>query len=199
MSDYEERLVAPSLWWAGALGLALLGAAALHGGGDGPRAVLPYALLPVLALTGVALASRGRVQVAEGVLHVPGARIPLAHVGAVTPLDREATRRVRGPLAEPRAYVVTRAWLPRSVRVQVADPEDDTPYWLVGTRDPQALTAALVHEQHAADESAARTCPPHRSRAGAAGTTRGEREGPDDGDRIEAGGHRDRARGAQGQ
>lgn len=152
MTDYEERLVAPPLWWGGMLGLSLLGAAALHGGADGPRAVLPYVLLPVLALTGVALASRGRIRVAEGVLHVPGARIPLAHVGAVTPLDRDATRQVRGPLAEPRAYVLTRAWLPRSVRVLVEDPADDTPYWLVGSRDPQALAAALVREQRTAGD-----------------------------------------------
>jgi hypothetical protein len=50
---------------------------------------------------------------------------------------------VRGPLAEPRAYVATKPWLSGSVRVQVEDPEDDTPYWLVGTRDPARLTAAL--------------------------------------------------------
>lgn len=143
MSDYEERLAAPPLWWAGAVGLALLLAGALHAGADGPRSVLPYVLLPLLALALVGWASRGRIRVADGVLHVPGARIPLTHVGAVTPLDDSATRRVRGPLAEPRAYVVTRAWLTQSVRVQVEDRADDTPYWLVGSRDPQVLADAL--------------------------------------------------------
>jgi hypothetical protein len=38
---------------------------------------------------------------------------------------------------------VTRGWLAQSVRVQVEDPEDDTPYWLVGTRRPEQLAAAL--------------------------------------------------------
>jgi hypothetical protein len=51
---------------------------------------------------------------------------------------------VRGPLAEPRAFVVTRGWLTRSVRVQIEDPEDDTPYWLIGTRRPRDLAAALT-------------------------------------------------------
>jgi cation diffusion facilitator CzcD-associated flavoprotein CzcO len=39
--------------------------------------------------------------------------------------------------------VATRSWLPLAVRVEVVDPDDDTPYWLVGTRQPRELAAAL--------------------------------------------------------
>lgn len=151
MSEYEERLIAPPLWWLGGLAVAVLLAAGIHSGGSGARAVVPYVVLPLVVLGVLALSSRGRVRVAEGVLHVPGARIPLTHVGGITPLEREQTRRVRGPLAEPRAYVATRPWLPRSVRVQVEDPEDDTPYWLVGTRDPARLAQVLQRRTGAAD------------------------------------------------
>jgi hypothetical protein len=143
VSTYEERLVAPPFVWLGAVGLGLLAAGAVHAGGEGARAVVPYVVLPLLAVAAVALASRGRVRVEDCVLHVPRARITLAHVGEVTALDREATRQVRGPLAEPRAFVVSRPWLSGSVRVQVDDPADETPYWLVGTRDPDALARAL--------------------------------------------------------
>jgi hypothetical protein len=147
VTRYEERLVAPLPWWLGGLALSVLLAAGIHSGGGGARAVVPYVVVPLVVLGALGYASRGRVRVADGVLHVPGARIPLTHVGGVTPLDRDGTRRVRGPLAEPRAYLATRPWLPRAVRVQVEDPEDDTPYWLVGTRDPQALAAALQEER----------------------------------------------------
>ena len=140
---YDERLTAPLWVWAAVLSVAGVSAAALHGGAPGWRSVLPYAVLLPAAVAGLLWASRGRVRIAGGVLHVPGARIPLDHLGGVTPLTREGTRRVRGPLAEPRAYVVTRGWLSQSVRVQVEDPEDDTPYWLVGTRRAEELTAAL--------------------------------------------------------
>ena len=135
--------MAPPLWWLGGLALALLLAAGVHSGGTGARAVVPYVVLPLAVLGALAAASRGRIVLAAGVLHVPGARIPVSVLGGVTPLDREATRQVRGPLAEPLAYVVSRPWLARSVRLQVEDPEDDTPYWLVGTRDPAALAAAV--------------------------------------------------------
>ena len=140
---YEERLTAPAWVWAAVLSVALVSAAAVHGGAEGWRSVVPYAVLLPVAVAGLLWASRGRIRVADGVLHVPGARISLDHLGGVTSLTREGTRRVRGPLAEPRAHVVTRGWLSQSVRVQVEDPEDDTPYWLIGTRRPQELAAAL--------------------------------------------------------
>jgi hypothetical protein len=143
---YDERVTAPAWVWAAVLSVAAVSAAALHGGAQGWRSVVPYAVLLPVAVAGLLWSSRGRVRVADGVLHVPGARIPLDHLGGVTPLTREGTRRMRGPLAEPRAHVVTRGWLSQSVRVQVEDPEDDTPYWLVGTRRPDELAAVLRGE-----------------------------------------------------
>ena len=142
-ADYDERLVAPPWVWLLVLSVAAVSAAAVHSGAPGWRSVVPYAVALPGALAALVAVSRGRVRVADGVLHVPGARIPLEHIGGVTPLNREATRRLRGPLAEPRAYVVTRGWLSQSVRVQIEDPEDDTPYWLVGTRRPADLAAVL--------------------------------------------------------
>jgi hypothetical protein len=141
---YDERLTPPAWLWAAALGLAVLVAASLHSGADGvARSVLPYAVLPPLALAAVALRSRGRVRIEDGMLSVPGARIPVARLREVVALDAEATRRMRGPSARPEAFVATRAWLPRSVVVTLDDPEDDTPYWLIGTRRPEALARAL--------------------------------------------------------
>jgi len=141
---FDEGRAAPPLWWVAALGLSVLLAAAVHSGAGGARAVLPYVVVPALVLGWLALASRGRVRVVDDVLHVPGARIPLSFVGEVTPLDREGVRQVLGPLAEPRAFVTTRPWLAQAVRLQVQDLEDDTPYWLVGTRDPVRLAQVLA-------------------------------------------------------
>ena len=140
---FDEPRTAPLLWWAAGLGLSVLLAAAVHSGFGGARAVVPYVVVPAMVLGGLAAASRGRVRVVGDVLHVPGARIPLSFLGGITPLDGTAVRQVMGPLAEPRAFVSTRPWLPGAVRLQVEDPEDDTPYWLVGTRRPEELAAAL--------------------------------------------------------
>ena len=65
------------------------------------------------------------------------------HLGPAEVLDPEATRRALGPGADARAFLVTRPYLKRAVRVPVTDPADPTPYWLVGSRHPDALAAAL--------------------------------------------------------
>lgn len=145
--SYDERWVPPVWVWVATLSVALVIAATLHSGADGARAVVPYAVVLPLAVVGLALSSRGRVRVVDGVLMVPGARIDLDQLGGIRPLDAEDTRRLRGPLAQPRAFVSTRPWLATAVQVQLEDPDDDTPYWLVGTRDPAALVAALTAPQ----------------------------------------------------
>ncbi len=48
-----------------------------------------------------------------------------------------------GPGADARAFLVIRPYLKRAVRVPVTDPADPTPYWLVGSRHPDALAEAL--------------------------------------------------------
>lgn len=141
---FDERLRAPIWLWVAVLAIATTSAITLHGGATGVRAVVPYVVLLPVAVAGLLTVSRGRVQLTGGVLHVPGARIAVDRLGAVTPLSREGTRRMRGPLAEPRALVVTRAWLTRAVRIDLDDALDDTPYWLVGTRHPERLAAALA-------------------------------------------------------
>jgi hypothetical protein len=141
--SYEERLVVPWWWFLAALGLAALVAAEIHSGVPGTRAVLPYAIAMPLSVLLLALGSRGRIIVRDEVLHVPGARIPVAHLGDAVVLDRESLRRQTGPMADRRSFLVSRPWLHTAVRVMVTDPEDSTPYWVLGTRHPEQLIAAL--------------------------------------------------------
>lgn len=141
---YVERWIVPWFWWPWALGLAALVAAELHGGAPGTRAVLPYVVLLPLAAVLLSLGSRGRLEVRDGVLHVPGARIEVRHLDHGVALDRRAFRQQTGPMADPRAFVVSRPWLHTAVRLSIADPQDPTPYWVVGTRRPDELLAALA-------------------------------------------------------
>jgi len=85
-----------------------------------------------------------RVAVHDGVLHAGHAHISVDLLGPVEPLDPEETRRVHGVDADARAFLMTRPYLKRSVKVTLADPADRTPYWLVSTRHPRELAAALT-------------------------------------------------------
>ena len=86
----------------------------------------------------------GRVSVTDGELHAGRASLPAWARGAVTALDAEAARRLRGVDADPRAYLYLLGWVPTAVRVDVTDPSDPAPYWYVSTRQPEALVAALT-------------------------------------------------------
>jgi hypothetical protein len=84
-----------------------------------------------------------RVTVRDGVLTAGRARIRVAHLGAVTALDAETARLLAGRDADARAYLLIRPYLRTAIRADVVDPADPTPYWLVGTRHPDRLAAAL--------------------------------------------------------
>jgi hypothetical protein len=142
--SYRERLVVPGWWAVTALVVAGLAAAELHSGAGGWRAVVPYVVLPPVTVAGLALLSRRQIRVEDRVLHVPGARAPLTAFGPPEVLEGQALRLWLGPNADARAWVAVPAWAHAAVRLPVVDPDDDTPYWLVGTRRPGALVAALA-------------------------------------------------------
>ncbi len=133
----------PVSWLAGALVFALIAAAELHTAVRGWAQVLPFVLLVPPVLLGAALTARRQVRVEDGVLHVPGARAPLTAFGPPEVVEGPALHRWLGAAGDRDAWVVMRPWLRSAVRLPVVDPTDDTPYWLVGTRRPVALAAAL--------------------------------------------------------
>ena len=62
---------------------------------------------------------------------------------SVHALDAEETRRVAGPEADARAYLLLRPYLKRAVRVEIADTDDPAPYWLLSSRHPEELARAV--------------------------------------------------------
>ena len=111
----------------------------------GPRVSVPVAVGRAARLTTAGLVAYGRAMVAVGPDgFVAGrARLPLWAVGGITALDAAAARAARGAEADPRAFFLIRGYVPAMIRVVVDDPDDPVPYWLVSTRHPDELVAAL--------------------------------------------------------
>lgn len=86
---------------------------------------------------------RARVAVDRDTFRAGRAHIGLEHVGAVTALDADGVRRQAGVDADARAYLLLRPYLKRGVRVDITDPADPAPYWLVSCRRPDALVSAF--------------------------------------------------------
>lgn len=143
-TEYDERLGVPLRWWVqGTLLVASLWLALIV-------AIPATAAWAVTALALAVMAAgflsygRARVRVADGDLQAGRARIPVALLGVATALDADDTRRQAGRDADARAYLLLRPYLKGSVRVDLADPRDPTPYWLISSRRPEELAAVLA-------------------------------------------------------
>jgi hypothetical protein len=141
---YDERLYVPLRWWVQAtmflasIWLAFIVAL--------PSAVAWAATGSLTALVVALFLGYGaaRVRVESGVLHAGRARIPVSLLANPLPLDKEQTRLLAGRDANAHAYFLLRPYLKRAVRVEVTDPADPAPYWLVSTRRPDELAGALA-------------------------------------------------------
>jgi hypothetical protein len=142
--QYDERLGVPLRWWVqGTMLVASLWLAVV--------VALPALVAWVISGVAMALLALGlisfgsaRISVHDGVLRAGRAHIAVSHLGTVTALDPEETRRTAGREADARAYLLLRPYLKRAVRVQIDDPRDPTPYWLVSTRHPDELARVLA-------------------------------------------------------
>jgi hypothetical protein len=154
---YQERLRVPLRWWAqGTMLVATVWLVLIVALADkAPWLAWTVTGLAVLGLA-AALRSYGgaRIIVADGWLHAGRARIEAIYVGTAEALDADQTRRVSGPEADARAYLLLRPYLKRSVKVEIVDPADPAPYWLVSSRHPRALAVAINDLHHSVGSGA---------------------------------------------
>jgi hypothetical protein len=140
---FRERLL-PRWWVVGIIDALIAMVAVAYGAAFGTGlgviifigaailvSVLLYISAPVISVTGQELVA-GR------------ARLPRSSIVTTHALDGDQARAARGPQADARTYVLLRAWRSsKAVLIQIQDPADPHPAWLLTSRDPAALVAAL--------------------------------------------------------
>lgn len=138
---YHERLwPSPGVWVVAAL-IGLGGGAILWPFGT-TAAAAGFIVMTALVVAGLITMSP-RISIEQGVLHAGRAQIELELVGTATAYVREQARLQRGPGLDARAFLVIRGWVDPVVKVAICDEADPTPYWLLSTRHPASLVAAL--------------------------------------------------------
>jgi hypothetical protein len=95
------------------------------------------------AIVALLIATTPTIEVTATTFRAGRARLPVKFVAHVTPFTGADATEQRGPKLDARAWLLLRGWLPGLVRVDLDDPSDPTPYWLVATRRPAELAAAL--------------------------------------------------------
>lgn len=143
MTTYRERLSAPVSWWLAALGFAAVWGWVFLVVLDWTAAIVVTVLVAAAGFVAVWRYGSVLVSVDADGLRVGSAAVGPRHIGAARPLDRAGYRTQLGTGADARAYLVTRPYLDHGVLVEIADPADPVPYWLISSRRPDALAAAL--------------------------------------------------------
>lgn len=140
-ASYQERLSVPAAWWLLAIpSVVTLGAYFYEVLSDPWPPVVMAGLGAVCAVL-LLLLGRARIEVTGQVLAVGGKELKLGTVTEVMAMDERQTALLRGPRADPAAYLYSRPYLKRSV--YLATTGQRVPYWLVGTRHPAELAAAV--------------------------------------------------------
>ena len=142
MRNYREQLYAPISWWLLCLLCVAIFGTTLWAGFSllvaiGCYLVLGGGVLAWLLIWGAT------IEVSHGELRAGPATLPLSQSGNVAELDEAQARALRGLRADPAAHLLIRPYLKLAVYVEVTGADPGCPYWLIGTRRPAELAAAI--------------------------------------------------------
>ncbi len=141
---YSEVLRVPLRWWALTTMFHVSTFVAFAVAVPLGVALAAVAAMVLLTTTWFLHYGSARVVVTDRSFRAGRAQIAVTWLADPRALDGEETWHAAGPGADARAWLVLRPYLRESVMVQVTDPADPVPYWLVATRRPHELAAALT-------------------------------------------------------
>jgi hypothetical protein len=138
---YSEKLW--PAWWVWIVVLGVSGAGILVFAPISMAAGYTGAAVLLVILAGILVASTPAVVVTQTSFRAGRAVLPRTFTGTAEAFDGDEATAERGPRLNGLAYLCIRGWIRPVVRVELTDPEDRTPYWLVSSRHPDRLVAAL--------------------------------------------------------
>ncbi|GAB5906387.1 DUF3093 domain-containing protein [Mycobacteroides chelonae] len=145
---YSERLWVPWWWALPGFGAATLLALEINQSMRQLPNWVPYPILFVIVAGVLLWFSRIRVEVTTGPdgapeLRAGSAHLPVSVIAKSAAIPASAKSAALGRQLDPAAFVVHRAWIGPLVLVVLDDADDPTPYWLVSSRHPDRVLAAL--------------------------------------------------------
>ncbi len=143
MRSYTEQLRVPAAWWLLGMLSAVIFASTAWAGFDLLVAIASYVVFCGGCAAALLIWGHATIAVSDGELRAGTATLPLATAGEVAALDEARARALRGPRADPRAFMLIRPYLKLAVYIEVTGQHQDRPYWLIGTRRPAELAAAI--------------------------------------------------------
>jgi hypothetical protein len=143
MRSYREHLRVPVSWWLLAIPCVAILGAEVYAGFGGFIPPLVDAVFTAIVVGFLLAWGAATIEVTDGTLRAGGATLPLSQARDVVVLDEKQAALLRGPRGDPAAHLLLRPYLKRAVYIALADPGSGVPYWLVATRHPAELAAAI--------------------------------------------------------
>lgn len=149
---YRERQWVPWYWWLAMAFVVALLTAQFGLNRNEYWIYIPAVLLSIVGVWVLVSMSNTVITVeqdADGTrwLIAGQANLPSDVVSRSLAVPATAKRNAMGRQLDPAAFVVSHGWVPEMVMLVLDDPEDSTPYWLIGSKNPEALLRAFVPEQ----------------------------------------------------
>ena len=126
---------------AGSLALAIWAAL-------GNEAVIIACVLQLALLFFAQEKSSLKITLTKGWLLVGPAASERAFIHNFKALDFSEYKRIRGVDADPASYLDIRFWVNTAIKMDLRDPKDKTPYWLISTNRANELAKLLNVADH---------------------------------------------------
>ncbi|BDV30648.1 DUF3093 domain-containing protein [Microbacterium terricola] len=143
--DYRERL-SPSLWAIVSAAVCAPMAALVFAPLDATVSLTVGVVVGVLIIL-VMVAASPVVRVKDGVLFAGRAHIDVALLGTPRALTGEEARHARGGGLPAHAWHVIRGGIDGILTIDVEDADDPAPTWVISSRTPDRLAAAVRRAQ----------------------------------------------------
>lgn len=142
---YRERL-SPSLWAIVSAAVVAPMAALMFVPLDKTLALVAGIVVAIAVVTFM-ISGAPSIEVSGGILRAGRAHIDVRLLGDPEEFTGEDARRARGQDLDPRDWHLIRGGMDGVVRMPVRDPDDPTPHWVLSTRTPDRLAAAIRRAQ----------------------------------------------------
>lgn len=104
-------------------------------------------VISYVAVSALFVIAARKVKVQDGKLIAGRAAIDVQHLGTIEVLDDQELKVAIGRTLDARAYLWITGWVKSGVRIEITDPADPTPYWVVSTRRPKELSTVIRNAQ----------------------------------------------------
>ena len=138
-----KEVLRPPIWVLAFIYFLLLSLVIAIWAAFGGLATIYTFVIATIAIIYLALKMGATISISADELRIDGAHIEIKYLGAVTVLDASMMKALRTRDADPAAYLAIKFWTPAGVKIEVNDPRDPTPYWLITSKRGEEIAALL--------------------------------------------------------